>query len=181
MSLHAALNGPNGDEWLKSLHSELTFHAKFKTLGPALTKAQLPPGVRSIPFDTTLKVKRCGRKKVRCIVKGFHLTDGVDYNETYAGVPDLTIIRVLLAIVALNDYELDGSDALTAFLQSTLDTIIVVQVPDWFHNPNPNFDRTRFTYHILQKAVPDIPQGPRMFKYSVLTNVHLPPSHVEDA
>ena len=64
-------------------------------MGPAtaLTKAEIPVGVKPIPLDGILKMKRNGEEKARVIVKGFHLVDGTDYNETFSGVPDLTALR----------------------------------------------------------------------------------------
>ena len=108
-SMWAALNaGPtdNRKVWLKALHDELECHTKFRTLTPPLRKEDLPEGVRPIPLDGVLKIKREGRKKVRVIIKGFHLVDGRDYNETFAGAPDLTVIKLILAIVGVKDWEL---------------------------------------------------------------------------
>ena len=74
--------------------TRLSSHNKFDTMGPALTKEQMPEGVRPVPLDTILRVKRDGRKKARLIVKGFHLVNGLDYNNTFAGVPDVTILKL---------------------------------------------------------------------------------------
>ena len=162
-SVKKALQGEDGDEWLQSLKSELDSHKSFETLGPALKKEEIPFGVRPIPLNAVLKVKRDSRKKVRLIVKGFHLVDGVDYNDTFAGVPDISVLKLLLAIVTIHDWELEGSDAVTAYLQCDVDTPILVQVPHWYLHPSKDFDTKRFTYHFLRKAVPGIPQAPRLF------------------
>ena len=60
-SMWAALNvGPPDvrKTWLKALHDELSCHTKFKTLSPPLRKEDLPDGVRPIPLDGVLKIKR---------------------------------------------------------------------------------------------------------------------------
>jgi hypothetical protein len=173
-SMWAALNlGPTETTklWYTALLDELSCHVKFKTLSPPLRKEDIPPGVRPIPLDGVLKIKREGRKKVRVIIKGFHLIDGRDYNETFAGVPDLTVIKLILSIVGVKDWELKGSDALTAFLQADIDSKILVQVPDWFLNPRPDFRRDVYTYHYLLKAIPGIPQAPRLFNRLVTSVV----------
>jgi hypothetical protein len=59
--------------WYEALLDELKCHIRFKTLGPPLRKEDIPAGVRPIPLDDILKIKREGRKKVRVIIKGFHL------------------------------------------------------------------------------------------------------------
>ncbi len=65
---------------------------------------------------------------------------------------------MILSIVGVRDWELKGSDALTAFLQADIDSKILVQVPDWFLNPRPDFRRGVFTYHYLLKAIRVFPR-----------------------
>ena len=64
----------------------------------------LPPGARPIPFDLIgkVKVKRDGTYKCRGIVRGFHMREGIDFNETFAtaSVPCLTSLRFFLAHAA---------------------------------------------------------------------------------
>ena len=162
-SVKMALKGPDGDAWLASLQEELLSHTKFDTLGPALKEDEIPVGVLPVPLDAALKTKRDGRRKARLIVKGFHLIDGLDYNETYSGVPDITVLKLMLAIATVHDWEFESSDAVTAYLQCNVDVPVLVQVPDWYTNTQKDYDCSKFTYHFLKKAVPGIPQAPRLF------------------
>ena len=82
------------------------------------------------------------------------MIDGIDFNETFAGVPDLNIVKLILAFCTVNDWELEGSDALTAFLQTRVDIPILVQVPDWYLNPSADFDPKKFSYHMMQQCIP---------------------------
>ena len=166
-SLKKALCGPESDEWLVSLRSELASHKKYGTLGPPLHQADFPPGIRPVPVGPVLKVKRGGRKKVRLVVKGYHLVEGRDFNETYASVPDVTIIKTLLAVAAIHDWEIDSSDVVTAFLQSEVDHPIFVQIPDFYLNPVADYNPKKFTFHLMKKAIPGIPQAPRLFASKV--------------
>ena len=52
----------------------------------------------------------------RLFAKGFTQQPGVDYTEVYSLVVRHTSIRMLLAIVAENDFELEQLDVKTAFL-----------------------------------------------------------------
>ena len=65
----------------------------------------LPPGARPIPFDLIGKVKRDGTYKCRGIVKGFHMREAMDFNETFATVPCLTSLHYFLAHAAQHDWD----------------------------------------------------------------------------
>jgi hypothetical protein len=54
-------------------------------------------------------------------VKGFEQREGIDFNEVFSPVVHHTSIRVMLAIVALFDLELEQLDVKTAFLHGDLD------------------------------------------------------------
>ena len=61
------------------------------------------------------------RLKGRVVARGFSQIPGVDYNETYAPVAQLASLRILLAIAAAYDLEIEQMDVVTAFLANLLD------------------------------------------------------------
>ena len=85
-----ALAGPDRVKWWAALQREVAQHKKNGTFGPPLDPKDLPPGRKAIPFDCILKLKRDGTPKVRGIMKGYRMTEGIDYNETFAPIPCLT-------------------------------------------------------------------------------------------
>ena len=157
----AAFKTPEALAWSKALTAEVESHYKEGTLGPALTS--LPPGTIAIPIEAIFRTKRDGRHKARVIIKGFRMTAGLDYNETFAPQPNITSYRLLFAMAAEGDWEIKQGDEPTAFLKPLMDTIVHVKVGDWFFNPTPSFDPTKFTYHKLVKTIPGVPQGPRLY------------------
>ena len=138
-------------------------HQKNGTLGPKLDA--LPTGFRPIPLDIIFKVKRNGSKKARAIIKGFHMTEGIDYNDTFSPVPCVTTIRLLLGITSKYDWEAWQGDVHTAFLAADMDVELYVSVPSYFTD-KPNKEKpvkiTR-SLHRLNKNVPGSPQGPRLW------------------
>jgi hypothetical protein len=159
-SMAEALLGADGGLWREGLISEVKSHIKNKTLGPPLDKA--PDGFSVVPLDVLCKIKRDGRRKVRAIIKGFRMQQGVHFNETFAPVPNLSSIRVTMALVAKYDLEFKAGDVETAFLKPVMDCVMYVSVPDFFTtDPDPN--ATGRTIRKLLKTIPGVPQGPRLF------------------
>jgi hypothetical protein len=107
-------------------------------------------------------VKRDGRFKTRAVVKGFHMVQGEDFNETFAPVPGVPVIRILFCIAAKNDWEIKQGDVGTAFLAPDMDTELYVNVPNYFCE-NPEAALPGSTIRRLLKGVPGIPQGPRLW------------------
>ena len=115
-----------------------------------------------MPCDCILKVKRDGIYKIRAIIKGFRMAKGLDYNETFAPVPCMAVIRFFLALAAHLDWEIKQGDVHTAFLCADMDTDVWVSVPNWF-KVGASGKETGYTIRKLLKGVPGIPQGPRLF------------------
>ena len=145
------------DKWRAALVKEYEAHVKNGTLGPPCI---LPTGYKAVPLDVVLKIKRDDTFKVRAIVKGFLMKSGLDYNETFAPVPNIATFRILLALATKFDWEIWQGDVRTAFLGAEMDAKVYARVPNWFSN-NP--DATGFTIRQILKAVNGVPQGPRLW------------------
>lgn len=56
------------------------------------------------------------RYKARIVAKGFTQIKGIDLQEIFAPVSKYETLLFLTSFVAQHDYEIDGIDVLTAFL-----------------------------------------------------------------
>ncbi len=153
---------PHKQAWLDALAKEWQSHQDLKTMSEPIQAKDLPPGARPIPFDLIGKVKRDGTYKCRGIVKGFHMREGIDFNETFATVPCLTSLRFFLAHAAQHDWDVWQGDVSTAFLAAKMDTDLYMAVPNWFCK-QPNGSEAGFTIRKALKAIPGVPQGPRLW------------------
>jgi len=70
--------------------------------------------------------------KVRLVAKGFSPREGIHFNEVFSPVVKHSSIRLLLAIVALFDLELEQLDVKTAFLHGDLEEQIYMNQPKDF-------------------------------------------------
>lgn len=64
--------------------------------------------------------------------KDFTQREGIDYNEVFSPVVNHSSIRVLLALVALHNLELEQLDVKTAFLHGELEEQIYMSQPEGF-------------------------------------------------
>ena len=60
------------------------------------------------------------RYKVRLVAKGYYHMEGIDYHDVFLPVVKLVSIRIVLALVALFDLELEQLDVKTTFLHRDL-------------------------------------------------------------
>jgi hypothetical protein len=97
----------------------------------------MPPEAKVLPGKWVYKNKlgpdgSVARRKAGWVIKGFAQRSGVDYDELYAPVAKITTTRVLLALAALHDLEIDQLDIKTAFLYGELSEEIYVDPPIGF-------------------------------------------------
>ncbi|KAJ4706252.1 Retrovirus-related Pol polyprotein from transposon TNT 1-94 [Melia azedarach] len=96
--------------------------------------------------------------KARVVARGFTQREGVDYNEIFLPVVRHTSIRVLLAIVAHQDLELEQLDVKTAFLHGELEEEIYMTQLDGFQVPG----KEDYVYK-LKKSLYGLKQSPRQW------------------
>jgi hypothetical protein len=88
-----------------------------------------PEGASIVSDKWTLKAKclpnsRIDRYKARLVARGFSQQYGVNYDEAFAPVvciKSLHVLRVLLAIAAIEDLEVHQMDVITAYLAGELE------------------------------------------------------------
>jgi hypothetical protein len=77
------------------------------------TIVTLPPGRTPIGYRWIYKIKlnlngTVQRYKARLVAKDYHQSYGIDYNETYSPVVKLQSLRVIFALAAQYDLELQN-------------------------------------------------------------------------
>jgi hypothetical protein len=99
-----------------------------------------------------------GRFKARLVIKGFLQRHGIDYNEIFAPVLRMEVLRLLLTIAAMLDFEIRQMDVKTAFLKGFLDEEIYMEQPEGFVVPGKEHLVCK-----LKKSLYGLEQAPRVW------------------
>nr|GEZ76468.1 zinc finger, CCHC-type [Tanacetum cinerariifolium] len=73
--------------------------------------------------------------KARLVIQGFRQKEGIDYFDTYAPVAHITTIRLLLALVSIQNLVIHQMDVKTAFLNGDLDEEVYMKQLEGFVMP----------------------------------------------
>ena len=128
-----AMSGPHSQQWAQAMKEELDQLHKNETW-TLVDKETVEPDHKPLGGKWVYKVKRdvdgnIARFKARWVVKGYLQQYGVDFDQTYAAVVKPMAFRVLFAIVAFFDLDIDQMDVKTAFLYGLIDQLIYVEIP----------------------------------------------------
>jgi len=104
------------------------------------------------------------RNKARLVAKGYSQEEGIDYDETYAPVARIEVVRLLLSYACLSGFKLFQMDVKSAFLNGFINKEVYVSQP-------PRFEDHKLSGHVykLKKALYGLKQAPRQW-YERLSN-----------
>ncbi|GMJ02586.1 hypothetical protein HRI_003927800 [Hibiscus trionum] len=117
-------------EWREAMHAELKAMEDLHTW----TVVPLPSGKQPIDCKWVYRVKykadgSVDRCKARLIAKGFTQIEGIDYTDTFSPATKLTSFKMLLALAAVNGWNLLQLDVNNAFLNGQLDEEMYMKLP----------------------------------------------------
>ncbi|RZB42467.1 Retrovirus-related Pol polyprotein from transposon TNT 1-94 [Glycine soja] len=101
---------------------------------------KMPNGAKAIRCKWVFKTKRDSlgnieRYKARLVVEGFTQKEGIDYTKTFSPVSKKDSLRIILALVAHFDLELQQMDVKTTFLNGDLEEeVYMKQLKDFSSN-----------------------------------------------
>ena len=125
------------NKWLIAMHDKLE---SLKAKETYELVDSIPPGRKAVQCKWVLHIKHDKNNSIAqfkaCLVtKGFTQIPGQDFTYTFAPVARWDSIRALLAITALNDFELRQLNVKTAYLNSPLEEEIYMRAPPGSGSP----------------------------------------------
>src|SRR6266404_1438524 len=123
-----AMRSPDSDEWSKACQYEIDTLDKNGTW----ELVDLPSGHKTVKSKWVFKLKADGRFCARLVAKGFTQIPGIDFDETFSPVARFESLRLLLALAALEDWEIHQMDVKSAFLNGVLEEEIYMEQPQGF-------------------------------------------------
>jgi hypothetical protein len=130
-TLQEAYAGAQSSQWRKAMMEEI----KNLDDNDVYETVPTPDGVKPISTKPVMRIKldkngNIERFKLRIVACGFVQKKGVNYEETFAPVANLESIRIICALAAKYDLELDQMDVSTAYLNGVLDEEIYISPPE---------------------------------------------------
>jgi hypothetical protein len=143
--------------WRVAMKAELESIAQNKTW----EILDFPKDHRAIGLKWVFQVKKdpagnVVKYKARLLAKGYAQIQGVDYDEVFAPVARMEIVRLLLALAAQGEWEVHHIDVKSAFLNGDLQEEVYVHQPLGFPDPKHSGKVLR-----LKKVLYGLKQAPR--------------------
>ena len=124
--------------------------AKRKVFGHVVPT---PNDVKPIGYKWVFVRKRNGkneiaRYKARLVAQGFSQRPGIDYDETYSPVMDITMFQYLISLSVSEGLDMRLMDVVTAYLYGMLENDNYMKVPEGFQLPQVNTSQPLNMYSI---------------------------------
>jgi len=127
----AKLQADSKKRWLESCFKEL----KSLNDRDVYEIVDLPKGRKAVKNCWVFNIKPDGHYRSRLVAKGFSQVEGIDFNELSSPVVCYETARLLLAVAALEDLDIQSIDVKTAYLYGDLDEEIYIEQPKSFKLP----------------------------------------------
>jgi len=152
-----AMADPDNDKWMGAMKEEFTSLEDNKTW----TLVDRPTDRRVLPGKWVYKHKRGPkgeiiRYKARWVIRGDQQREGIDFNETFATVVKPMSYKLIFAIAAALDWEIDQMDVKTAFLYGKVKETVYMEQPTGLGDGSAKVCK-------LDRALYGLKQAPRVW------------------
>jgi Reverse transcriptase (RNA-dependent DNA polymerase)/Integrase core domain len=136
LTYQEAMASKDSDRWAQAIKEEYENLNRHQTWD-VLNESELPAGAKPIGCKWVFKVKlnpdgSVERYKARLVAQGFSQRWGIDYDETYAPVLQISTLRWLIALGVFESLMIDMMDITGAYLNGKLKEVIYMRTPPGF-------------------------------------------------
>lgn len=166
LTVSEALNGSEAEQWTKAMQDEYQSFLNNK----CWTLTEPCKGQNPVRSKWVFKKKfgldgRLIQYKARLVAKGYTQKYGIDYEETFSPVVRHSTIRLLFALAAEYNMEINHLDVKTAFLNGDLKETVFMEQPEGF-----KVKGSETKVYKLNKAIYGLKQASRSW-YEKITDV----------
>lgn len=143
-------------EWQEPMAQEITASEENNTW----TLAPLPAGKKLVGCKWVYRIKykangEIDKYKAHLVAEGYTQIEGEDFIEIFAPVAKMTTVRCLLAIAAVQNWELYQMDVSNVFLHGDLDEEVYMAVPPGYvvHNSQHVYKLQKSLYGLRQASI----------------------------
>ncbi|GJQ88176.1 hypothetical protein Trydic_g13174 [Trypoxylus dichotomus] len=148
MTYEEAVTEQNRHEWLQAIEEEKKSLIENNTWEEV---DRQEAGEAKILNKWVLRIKNDGCYKARLVVCGNQQEYGIDFTETYS--PDVSCLRILLAVAAARNYTIFGFDIKTAFLCGKLEETIFMNMPKGYPHADKICKLKKSLYGLKQAPI----------------------------
>jgi len=148
-----AMRSPEADQWMTGLNEELASLQENNVY----EVVPIPKDAKPIRSKVVPRLKRDekglpARYKIRIVARGDTQKEGIDYKEVFAPTANLESVRIICALAAKHNLELDQMDVSTAYLNGELEEEIYMMPPDCVAIPEGYCWRLKRALYGLKQA-----------------------------
>ncbi|GKA30960.1 retrovirus-related pol polyprotein from transposon TNT 1-94 [Tanacetum coccineum] len=151
--------------WVDAMQEELNqfYRNKVWTLVP-LPKGKIAIGSKWVFRNKKDELGIVTRNKARLVAQGYSQEEGIDYDETFAPVARMEVIRIFLAFATYINFKVFQMDVKSAFLNGKLKEEVYVKQP-------PGFESSEFPNYVckLDKSLYGLKQAPKAWYETLST------------
>ncbi|TIB82591.1 hypothetical protein E3Q20_04416 [Wallemia mellicola] len=164
-----AITHPDAIKWRHGMEEEMATHDRNNTW-TLIDLKDVPRDTNIVGSRWVFNIKTNAENepikwKARLVAQGFSQKPGIDYEETYAPVTSLRIIRLLIAIAVEENLQIHQMDVTGAYLYGNIDQPIYMKLPPGTYENEKNKKICK-----LNKALYGLKQSGRIW-YEVLNKI----------
>lgn len=148
-----AISGPDKNRWKEAIQDEIESLNENQTW--TYINKNEAQDKHILTSKWVFKIKDDGKYKARLVIRGCQQLKGIDYNETFSPVVNVSSLRILFALAVKNDMKISRFDIKTAFLYGNLSDEIYMQIPEGFDS-----EHTHNKICLLKKSLYGLKQSP---------------------
>ena len=150
LTYNEAIESEESSLWKDAIEEEKESLRKNQTW-EYIDKAECT-GKRILTNKWVFKIKDDGTYKARLVVRGCQQQKGIDYEEVFSPVVQVSTLRLLFAISVQKDFQIKKFDIKTAFLYGTLNEDIYMQIPEGYKRQDSKVCKLKKSLYGLKQA-----------------------------